>query len=146
VLIRLWFIAPLVHSEVLADHEIAEAMNEEVRVEVEKLSGQIDPYRTKRAELAEDTYAFGKMIEEGPPPLEKGLGLKMEEFVFWMWTVLDVHKPIIAKFGKYPYQDVGKGRVSTDEERTWTIKFRDGADKSHSEIAKRIREDVLKGK
>jgi hypothetical protein len=63
-----------------------------------------------------------------------------------MWTVLDVHKPIIDKFGKYPYQDVGKGRESTDEEKEWTIIFQNGVDHSNSEVAKRIREEVVKGR
>lgn len=143
-LAHLWFIAPLIHSEVLADHELAEPMDEKVRVEVEKYSGKADPYRAKRGELAEDTDAFGRMYREGPP-LENGLNL--EDFVFWMWTVLDVHKPIIVKFGRYPYQDVAKGRVPNDEEREWVIKFRGGdAINIDSEAAKRIREDVLKGR
>jgi uncharacterized protein (DUF924 family) len=142
LLVRLWLIAPLIHAEVLADHEFAEPLNEEVRLEVEKVSAKTDPYRAKRAELAVDTYAFGRMYREGPP-MENGV--RMDEWFFWMWTVIDVHKPIIEKFGKYPYQDVAKGRVSTDEEREWTIIF-DGEDKSNSKVAKSIREDVLKGR
>ncbi|KAE9370386.1 hypothetical protein N431DRAFT_426748 [Stipitochalara longipes BDJ] len=143
LMVRLWLIAPVVHSEVLADHELALQINEEVRVEVEKLTDKIDPYRAKRAELAVDTYAFGRMYREGPP-MENGP--RMHEWFFWMWTVLDVHKPIIDKFGKYPYQDVPKGRVSTEEEREWTIIFQNGVDKSNSDVAKKMREDVLKGR
>ncbi len=101
-----------------------------------------DPYRAKRAELAVDTHAFGKMVREGPP-LEPGV--TMDEWFFWMWTVLDVHKPTIEIFGKYPYEDVAKGRLSTDEEREWTVVFQGGFDNSNLEVAKRIREDVLKG-
>jgi len=118
-------------------------MNEEVRVEVEKFSSKTDPYRAQRAELAVDIYAFGKMYRIGPP-MENGP--QMHEWFFWMWTVLDVHKPIIDKFGKYPYQDVAKGRVSTEEEREWSIVFENGVDKSDSDVAKKIREDVLKGR
>jgi hypothetical protein len=143
LLVRLWLIAPLIHSEVLADHELGGLMNEEVRVEVERFTGKTDPYRAKRAELAGDTHAFGKMVREGPP-LENGV--TMDEWFFWMWTVLDVHKPIIEKFGKYPYQDVAKGRPSTDEEIEWTVVFQGGFDNSNSDVAKRIREDVLKGR
>jgi uncharacterized protein (DUF924 family) len=116
VLAHLWFIAPWVRSEDLAGHEFAGRMNEAVRVEVEEFSGKTDPYRARRAELAEDTYAFGTMHREGPQVLlEKGR--EMEEFVFWLWTVLDVHKPIIVKFGRYLYQDVAKGRMPNDEDR-----------------------------
>ncbi|KAH8765767.1 hypothetical protein BGZ57DRAFT_528681 [Hyaloscypha finlandica] len=143
VMARLWLIAPVVHSEVLVDHELALSMGEDVRVEVEKFTGETDPYRAKRAELAEDIYAFGRMYLEGPP-LENGV--KMHQWFFWMWAVLDVHKPIIDKFGKYPYQDVAKGRESTDEEKEWTIVFQNGVDKSNSKVAQRIREDVVKGR
>jgi uncharacterized protein (DUF924 family) len=143
LMVRLWLIAPVVHSEALANHELAQQMNEEVRVEVEKFSGKTDPYRVQRAELAVDIYAFGKIYRIGPP-MENGP--QMHEWFFWMWTVLDVHKPIIDKFGKYPYQDVAKGRVSTEEEREWSIVFENGVDKSDSDFAKKIREDVLKGR
>jgi hypothetical protein len=54
-------------------------MGEVVRVEVEKFTGETDPYRAKRAELAEDIYAFGRMYLEGPP-LENGV--KMHEWFF----------------------------------------------------------------
>ena len=141
--VRLFLIAPVVHSEGLADHELAMQMNEEVRVEVERFTDKTDPYRAKRAELLRDIYAFGKMYREGPRTEN---GPTMDGWFFWMWTVLDVHKPIIDKFGKYPYQDVPKGRVSTEEEREWSIVFEQGVDKSKSDVAKRIREDVLKGR
>jgi len=72
VMARLWLIAPVVHSEVLVDHELALSMGEDVRVEVEKFTGETDPYRAKRAESAEDIYAFGRMYLEGPP-LENGV-------------------------------------------------------------------------
>jgi uncharacterized protein (DUF924 family) len=140
---RLWLMAPVVHSEVLADHEMAQLMNEEVRVEVEKFTGKTDPYRAKRAELLVDIYGFGRMYREGPPQEN---GIRMDEWFFWMWAVADVHKPIIDKFGKYPYQDVAKGREPTDEEKEWTIIFENGIDNSNSEVAKRIREDVAKGR
>ncbi len=139
----MWLIVPLIHSEVLADHELGGLMNEEVRVEVERFSGKTDPYRAKRAELALDTHAFGRILRKGPP-LENGV--MMDEWFFWMWTVLDVHKPIIESFWKYPHQDVAKGRISTDGEREWTVVFQGGFDSSNFVVAKRIREDVSKGR
>lgn len=41
----------------------------------------------------------------------------MEGFAFWVWIVLSTHKPIIEKFGKYPYRDLVMGRISTEEEK-----------------------------
>lgn len=70
----------------------------------------------------------------------------MAEWFFWVWTVIDVHKPIIDKFGRYPYQDDPKGRVSTDEEKEWVKIFLRNIDESRSDIAERMRDDVLKGR
>jgi hypothetical protein len=36
LLVRIWLIAPFIHSEVLADHELGRLMNEEVRAKVER--------------------------------------------------------------------------------------------------------------
>jgi hypothetical protein len=84
------------------------------------------------------------MIQEYPHPL--GKDLKMVGFLLWLMTVMDVYKPIMVKFRKYPYQDVPQGRVSTGKAKGWTIKFQGSVDKRNSEIAYRIREDVLKGR
>ena len=81
ILTRLWLIAPLVHNESLADHEFAEIMTEEVRVEVENVTGKTDPYRAKREELMQDTLAFPRMYNEGPSSEN---GLPMEGFAFWV--------------------------------------------------------------
>ena len=80
ILTRLWLIAPLVHNESLADHEFAEIMTEEVRVEVENVTGKTDPYRAKREELMQDTLAFPRMYNEGPS--ENSLAI--EDFTFWV--------------------------------------------------------------
>lgn len=63
-----------------------------------------------------------------------------------MWTVLDVHKPIIERFGWYPYSGASRGRESTDEERQYSIDFFDGVDRSKTEVAQRLRDDVKNGR
>lgn len=71
-------------------------------------------------------------------------GLTMEDFVFWMWNVLDVHKPIINMYGKYPWKESTRGRKSSEEEEGYSNKFWGGVDNSKTEVAKRVREDVVK--
>lgn len=142
VMVRFWLVVPFVHSDQLCDQDVAAGLTEEVRVEVEKVSGKTDPYRVRREELMGDVYAFRRMLNEG---IETSKGVSMEEFVFWTWTVLDVHRPIIVRFGKYPYQDLGRGRSFTEEERVWTATFK-GADLSDSVLARRIRDDVVNGR
>ena len=70
----------------------------------------------------------------------------MTDIVAKMWTVLDVHKPIIEKYGWYPYSDASRGIKSTDEERQYSIDFWGGVDRSKTEVAARLRDDVMNGR
>jgi hypothetical protein len=106
---RIWFITPLIHSDDISHHSIAYSQTETLRCEVEAISGKSDPYRTRD----KDIYTFFNMMVEKPP---EG---KIEDFMFWFCAVIDAHKPIIEYFGRYPYQNVALGRVSSDEEEMW---------------------------
>ena len=97
---RMWFVAPLVHSESLDDQDLARDIVEGLRVEVEKETGTTDPYRLKQDEITKDTLAFPRVIKIGPPV---GQDVSMADFIFWLWTVLDIHRPIIEVYGRYPY-------------------------------------------
>jgi uncharacterized protein (DUF924 family) len=143
LIMKHWFIAPFTHSEDLADHEIARELIEGGRVEVEKFLGKTDPYRSKRHELKDDTLAFGRMLREGHKSV--GNSLSMEDFAFWLWTVMDVHKPVIESFGRYPYKNSAMGREETDREREWIVAWGMGREVD-DHTARRIREDVLRGR
>jgi hypothetical protein len=69
----------------------------------------------------------------------------MEDFAFWLWTVMDVHKPVIESFGRYPYKNSAMGKEETDREREWIVAWGMGREVD-DHTARRIREDVLQGR
>jgi uncharacterized protein (DUF924 family) len=99
VMIRIiWFYAPLIHSEDAQNHRLMTVQIEEMRKQVEKYSGKRDPSRDTRKEDKMDTLLFAKLIRERPPST-------FAEFFFWVFRVFDAHRPIIEKFGRYPYRN-----------------------------------------
>ncbi|MCJ1237853.1 hypothetical protein MMC14_005840 [Varicellaria rhodocarpa] len=141
ILSRFWFIAPFTHSEQLENHEVQRILVEESRVEVEKLTGKIDPYRASRDEYIKDVTAFMRTACEGPPP-----DPHMEDLVFWFLMLFDVHFPIIKTFGRYPYRNSVLGRDSSEEEKDFLSRTNHFAEEEDETIVKKIREDVLAGK
>jgi uncharacterized protein (DUF924 family) len=139
---RIWFITPLIHSDDIAHHSIAYSETENLRCEVETISGTRDPYRARKGELDNDIYSFFNMMVQKPP---QGEDVKMEDFMFWFCTVIDAHKPIVEHFGRYPYHNVALGRVSSEEEKVW-LERTGGWGNADQEVAERIREDFEAGR
>jgi hypothetical protein len=94
-----------VHSELRADHIFIAGRLEELRIHVETVSGKIDPWR-KEEELRRDLFAFPKVIRLGAL---KGENLTTEEFMFWLFMLMDVQFCIVEKYGRYPYRNKGVG-------------------------------------
>jgi hypothetical protein len=138
--IQVFFCAPLVHSELRADHIFIAGRLEELRNHVEAVSGKTDPWR-KEEELRRDLFAFPRVIRLGAP---KGENLTTEEFMFWSFMLMDVHFCIVEKYGRYPYRNKGAGRESRSEEVEW-VKQAKGFGEVDEEAGKKIREDVKKG-
>ncbi|KAK8051901.1 hypothetical protein PG993_003286 [Apiospora rasikravindrae] len=143
---RVWFAAPIVHHESLA-HE-AVAMTEELRVIVESEceGGARDPYRDLPDEARWDLYGFPRMLEARRGP-SKGANGKSSVTAgcFWICALLDVHYPILEKYGRYPYRNSVLGRASTLDEEEWLQKAK--LFKSPSpEVVKRIKADVEAGR
>lgn len=109
---KFWIYAPLIHSEDPNDHKAVSGMIEQMRVDVEKYSGKVDPWRGTRDEDRNDTTLFRRLILEGPPET-------FPEFYFWLFRVFDAHRPISERYGRYPYNNTSMGRVSTEEERKY---------------------------
>ena len=129
---------------------------EGIIIDVEKTTGTQDPYRKEKGELMKDLWAFPKMFRASPPKVEKpvieakldeqvlefeGEGeLKKEKFAYWLLALMDVHLPIIEKYGRYPYRNRGAGRESR-EEIEWVRKA-EGFGKCGAEVGERTRGDV----
>ncbi|KAK3370840.1 hypothetical protein B0T24DRAFT_627175 [Lasiosphaeria ovina] len=140
--VRFWLGTPFVHSELLANQKIAVAFTEETRSVVERVSGQTDPYRTNRDEILADLYGFPREYRRGPP---QGEDVTRESWTFWMGMLMDIHKPIIDRFGRYPYLNSMCGRPPTAEEEKW-INETDHFAEAEKEVARRIEEDVELGR
>lgn len=140
--VRFWLGTPFVHSERRENQEIALAFTEETRLVVESVSGWTDPYRAKRDEILSDLYAFPRVYKEGPP---QGEDVTRESWTFWMGMLMDIHKPIIDRYGRYPYLNDMCGRESTAAEEEW-IERTGHFEEVDKEVARKIREDVRLGR
>ncbi|RFU26061.1 hypothetical protein B7463_g10266, partial [Scytalidium lignicola] len=132
---RFWFLAPLVYSESLATHDLADELIESTRLDIEKFAGKTDPYRSSKKELMKNVYGFPTIIKAGFPQKPD---LKMEEFLFWLAMLLDLHYPIINVYDRYPYRNASLGRESTQEEKEW-LDATDHFGEEGEEAAKKIR-------
>jgi len=145
---QLWFFAPWVHSETLANQVFISKRIESLRSFVEEVTKTTDPYRNEQERLRHDVYAFPRLYREGPREinmeLEKVPELKGEEFEYWLLTVMDVHRPIVERFGRYPYHNRDQGRSSTPEEEKWLEAVNHFED-IDEESAGKILDDIRRG-
>jgi uncharacterized protein (DUF924 family) len=141
IAVRFWLVTPFVHSEAAEDQEIAVEFTEETRTVVEQASGVVDPYRTQREAILTDLYGFPMVFRAGPP---QGTNVTREGWTFWMAMLMDVHKPIIDRYGRYPYLNSICGRDSTAEEREWIENTQLFAGVGE-ETAKMIKQDIERG-
>ncbi|KAH8201707.1 hypothetical protein TruAng_004145 [Truncatella angustata] len=140
VLARTWYICPFVHSDEAADHERALIFTEETRNVVEKETGTTDPYRAKRDAIMSDIYGVSLMLNEGPP----GTGATVQMYAYWMCKLMDIHTPILNKFGRYPYRNAYFGRQDTPEEEAWAKK-RAGNPMPSEKLKSRLKQDIDAG-
>ncbi|KAK3313982.1 hypothetical protein B0H66DRAFT_643444 [Apodospora peruviana] len=138
---RLWFGGPWVHSESRSNQDIALAFTDETRRAIEATSGQVDPNRARREEILSDVVGLPREYRKGPP---QGGDVTREMFAWWITMLMDIHKPIIDKFGRYPQveelckQEAGDGKkgVAADFERGAVDEFeKDAVDEYEKEVA-----------
>ncbi|KAJ7224060.1 hypothetical protein GGX14DRAFT_648248 [Mycena pura] len=143
ILLRLWQGAPLVHNGTVESQERAVAFSEETRVVVEQMTGQRDPNRADRDTIFSDIYAFPRMLRDKGAPV--GERVTAATWCWWMLKLMDVHKPIIDRFGRYPYQNAIKGLESTEKEKEW-IEKTDHFAEAPPDVAKKVKEDIAQGR
>ena len=142
IAVRFWFGTPFVHSERLENQHTALIFTEETRSVVERESGQVDPYRARRNEILSDLVGFPREYSKGPP---QGADVTRERWTFWMGMLMDIHVPIIERFGRYPYLNAICGSGSTTQEKEW-IENTNHWGEATEEVAKRVKEDVDAGR
>ncbi|KAL9598583.1 MAG: hypothetical protein Q9219_004414 [cf. Caloplaca sp. 3 TL-2023] len=89
---RVWFYMPMMHSEDLADHDLAGAGFEDMKVALRAEGGD------------------GREEDDGP---------SAEEFVGNVIGMEGVHRGIVERFGRYPHRNEWIGREGSVEERGW---------------------------
>ena len=62
-----------------------------------------------------------------------------------MGMLMDIHKPIIDVFGRYPYLNAVLGRQSSEDEESW-IDMMGHFGEADADVAKRVREDIKLGR
>lgn len=140
-LVRLWFGAPFVHSEQLEDQEFALDFTDETRRAVEEVTGLKDPWRERRDDVLSDVTGFPRVARAGPP---QGEGVSFADWSWWWFMLMDIHKPIIYRFGRYPYANGARGREDTAEELDWLEKVDHFAQESPV-VARQIKKDIELG-
>lgn len=139
VTIRPWFITPFVHTDTHEAQERAVQLQEETRRVVEEETGTTDPYRSQRTEILEDIYGFPRVAIAGPPK-----DATLEKYTYWLCMLFDIHKPIVDKFGRYPYRNAYFGRENTPEEVNWLAKTNNFGAPS-DEVRELIKRDIDAG-
>ncbi|KAI3332033.1 hypothetical protein HD806DRAFT_178462 [Xylariaceae sp. AK1471] len=135
--VRFLLSAPIVHHEKMG--EAAAAFTEETRVFIEQQFAVRDQFRDL-PELRWDLYGFPRMLVERGPKTPCG----QAEGCFWLLCLMDVHKPPLDNYGRYPYLNWRLGRVATAEEEEW-IRKAPVFTPPPEEITNKIREDNEKG-
>ncbi|KAH8674288.1 hypothetical protein BX600DRAFT_457312 [Xylariales sp. PMI_506] len=138
--VRRLFSCPQVHYGTPESQELAIAFNDETRRVVEGICGQTDPNRAERQEILSDLYGFPRMLSEGLPG-----DLTTITWCWWTLKLSDIHKPIIDKFGRYPYRNLVQGLDSTEEEKEWIEKTNHFGE-APADVGKRVKEDIAAGR
>lgn len=113
---------------------------EETRRVVEEETGTTDPYRAERHAILSDMHGVSRMIGEGPPEA----GSTVHTYAYWMCKLMDIHKPVVDKFGRYLYRNAYFGSENTLEEGAWAEE-RGGVFMVSGELKDRLKEDMEAG-
>lgn len=142
IVLRLCWGAPLLHNPTREGQEVGLRFTEETRATVEQATGLTDPNRRDRESILSDVYGFQRVFSAGPP---RGDDVTAASWCFWLAKLMDVHKPIIDRFGRYPYRNAVQGVESTEEEEKWLEETHHFGE-APPDVARRIREDVEAGR
>ncbi|KAK7029360.1 hypothetical protein VNI00_014614 [Paramarasmius palmivorus] len=137
---KFWLYAPLIHSEELKDHDLVKTKIEEMRRDVEAYSGRRDPARDTWEEDAKDVTLFARLVKEEPPKT-------FADFFFWLFRVFDAHRPIIERYGRYPYRNVAQGRETSEAEEhylqlTENFGMPELSEEEVQKLKRQVKEDV----
>lgn len=99
------------HSESMARHDALRQIQKRRRAELELATGHSDTFAETLERNRNDTLAFPRFMRS-----EKPLLRNVYDFLYLRMAIVDMHYPIIAKFGRYPWRNGNIGRLSTQQE------------------------------
>ena len=137
----------LCHAEDPMHHARGQQICERHRVDAERASGRPDPTRTNPDAHAIEAQvdALIQLVTADVIPPRYLSRESYEDFVYFDCQIVRVHKPVIDKFGRYPWRNAGLGRQSTAEELAFLDSI-DGFAKVVADVARQISEDVADGR
>lgn len=133
------FNATMTHQESRGDQRLSALRIEQLRRAVEGFSGHRDPARDSSSPPL-DEYSLVYVVTH----VDLDQDWSFPKAAFFSFMVDDAHRPIIDKFGRYPYRNAIEGRDSTAEELEWIRRTEHFAE-AEPEIAKRVRRDIAVG-
>lgn len=132
--------ATMAHRESEWDQRLSEVGIEQLRRAVEGFSGRRDPFRGGSSPPL-DEYSMVRIVTH----VDLDQDWSFPKAAFFTFMVDDAHRPIIEKFGRYPYRNAIEGRDSTADELEW-IRETDHFAEAEPGVAKRVRRDMAAGK
>lgn len=133
------FNATMAHQESRGDQRISALRIEQIRRAVEDFSGHRDPARDGSSPPL-DEYSLVYVVTH----VDLDQEWSFPKAAFFSFMVDDAHRPIIDKFGRYPYRNAIEGRNSTADELEW-IQRTDHFAEADPEVAERVRRDNASG-
>lgn len=132
--------ATMAHRESEWDQRLSEVGIEQLRRAVEGFSGHRDPFRGGSSPRL-DEYSMVRIVTH----VDLDQDWSFRKAAFFLFMVDDAHRPIIEKFGRYPYRNAIEGRDSTAGELEW-IRETDHFAEAEPDVANRVRRDMASGK
>ncbi|KAJ1323527.1 DUF924 family protein [Microdochium nivale] len=127
------------HSEEIGCHRQLKVIVQTRRRGIHEVTGRHDPYVGLLAAEMDSVYTFSQWMRRGLPDTPS-----VEEFAYLRLAVIDVHWPIIAKFGRYPWRNGSLGRQNTAEEERFLTETNHFGEAS-ADAAEKIALDVEAG-
>lgn len=133
------FNATMAHQESRGDQQLSATRIEQLRRMVEDFAGRRDPVRDGSSPPL-DEYSMVDIVSH----VDLDQDWPFPKAAFFAFLVDDAHKPIIDRFGRYPYRNAIEGRESTADELEW-IRKTDHFAEAEPEVAQRVRRDIAAG-
>lgn len=133
------FNATMAHQESRGDQRLSALRTEQLRGAVECLSGHRDPFSHGSSPPLNE-YSMVSIVTH----VHLDQNWSFPRAAFFSFMVDDAHRPIIDRYGRYPYRNAIEGRDSAADELEW-IRNTNHFAEAEPDVAKRVRHDIAAG-